>query len=497
MYGERGGTTLCLPGPEYQTESPDPPTPLSGWLRLQSPYRPLSGVLSPTSPSQFQIPPESPSAPSTPALLSPSSVSTLYGTPPVLGTPSLPLSIPSYSNAQHWVPLLRTQAAQAVPQSRSRAFSYAEILSRGAPSAPPFVPHPPQPISAVGPPVSARHLNQPAQLQNTHLLNQRRAPSRLCNLVPVPPEPASTMDPTVNAIPGLTSFSPHPPILATPHTQHAAGKVAYTRPEQMNPSVMMQRRRYSDAVKGKTKGPIERVKVLHHSPSRSVPPPGSRPHNASNASGDRRQRPHSHIGLPYPPSPLTNDLPLHSLPGSATGRSIPGGPPKIKFKGKRQGVDPSLRTAFDDGDPLRTLLDRILASDWCQRDEEEPIYGSQQDQVTTNLALPTLQLHKSILFAFVQACTGNDEFQCLICPKRLRLQRVLRHIRAHFDIRPFVCRDCPDCCQSKCASSIAFHFALTNLLPETHTVQPVWKVYMSIYERRWLGSCRAASGALT
>jgi len=149
----------------------------------------------------------------------------------------------------------------------------------------------------------------------------------------------------------------------------------------------------------------------------------------------------------------------------ATGRSF-----------NRPGVDPYLRAAFNDDDPLRILLDRILVSDWCQQSEEEPVYGSQQDRVTTNLALPTLQLHKSIFFAFVQACTGKDEFQCLICPKHLRLQRVLRHIRSHFDIRPFVCHDCPDCRQSKCAFSIAFTLAVANLLPEPHTVQPVWKV---------------------
>ena len=131
-------------------------------------------------------------------------------------------------------------------------------------------------------------------------------------------------------------------------------------------------------------------------------------------------------------------------------------------------------------------MDCVLASDLCQKNEEEPIYGSQQDQVTMNFALLTLQSHKSVLFALVQACTGEDELQCLIRPRRLHLQRVLRHIRAHFDIWPFVCRTCPDCFQSKCAFSIAFHLTFTNLLPETRTVQLVWKVYMSIYERRWL-----------
>jgi hypothetical protein len=497
IYEQGRGRTLSLPRPEYRTvlqKASDPLIPPSGWSKSQSPYPSLSDILSPTSPSRFQVPPESPSAPPTPALLSPSSVSTLYGTPPVLGTPSLPLSVPSYANAQHWVHHPHTQAALPGPQSRSRVRSYAEILSRGASSAPSFAPYSPQPISTGRPPISARSLNQPVQMQNTHPRNHCRTPSRLCNQVPVPPEPAiSTVNPTGNTTPGLTALPPHLLILTAPDIQHDAGKVAYTGPKQINPSVMTQRRRYSDAVKGKTKGPIARVKVLHHSPSRSTTPPGSRPHNGSNASVDRRPR---HTGLPYPPSPLPNNPPLHSLPGSAAGRSIPGAQPKIKFKGKRQGIDPSLRAAFDDGDPLRTLLDRILVSDWCQQDEEEPIYGSQQDQVTTNLTLPTLQLHKSILFAFVQPCTGNDEFQCLICPKRLRLQRVLRHIRSHFDIRPFVCHDCPDCRQSKCAFSIAFHFAVTNLPPETRTVQPVWRVYMSIYERRWLESYRAASGAL-
>ena len=492
-YDQGRGSTLCLPGPEYQTElqrPSDPPNPLSGWSRSQSPYQSLSNFLSPTSPSRFQVPPESPSVPPTPALLSPSSVSTLYGTPPVLGSPLLQLSVPSYSNAQHPVYLLHKQAAMPMSRSLQRGPSYAEILSRGASSVPSFALHSPQPTTAVGPSISARSLHQSAQTQSTHLHRHRRAPSRLSNVVPITPEPISTVDPTGNAIPGLTSNPPHPPALAAPDAQHGAGKVAYTVHEQINPSVMTQHRRYADAVKGnrryadavkgKTKGPIERVKVLHHVPSRSLPTPSSRPHNASNASVDRRPRPHSHTGLPYPPSPLPNNLPLDPTPGSAASRSTQGGPPKVKFKGKRQGVDPCLKAAFDDGDPRRILLDRILESVWCQQDEEEPIYGSQQDQVTMGLALPTLQLHKSILFAFVQACTGKDEFQCLICPKRLRLQRVLRHIRSHFDIRPFVCRDCPDCHQSKYAFSIAFHFVVTKLLLETRTVQPVWKAYMNI-----------------
>ena len=462
MYEQGRGSTLYLPGPEYQTELQRPSgplNPLSGWSTSQSPYRSLSDVLSPTSPSRFQVLPESPSAPPTPALLSPGSVSTLYGTPPVLGSPSFHLSVSSYSNAQHSVPLLHKQAALPGSRSRQRVFSYAEILSRDASSAPPFVPYSPQPISVVGPSISARSLHQSARPQNTHLHRHRRAPSRLCNVVPVPSEPIRAVDPTGDAIPGLRSIPPHPPVLTAPDAQHDAGKMAYTGPEQISSS---QHRKYSDAVKGKTKGPISRVKVLRHAPSRSVPAPSSRPHDASNTNVDRRPRPHSHTGLPYPPSPLPNNLPLHSLPGSVASRSIPGGPPKIKFKGKRQGVDPCLKATFDDGDPRRILLDRILESDWCQQDEEEPIYGSQQDQVTADLYIPTLQLHKSILFAFVQVCTGKDEFQCLICPKRLRLQRVLRHIRSHFDIRPFVCHDCPDCRQSKCAFSIAFHSPLLN-----------------------------------
>ena len=450
MYEQGRGGTLCQPGAEYQTEllkASDPPNPLSGWSGSQSPYH------SPTSPSRFQVPPESPSAPPTPALLSPSSASTMYGTPLALASPFL--NVPSYPNVQHWAHLLRTQAALSVPQSLPRAPSYAEIVSRGTSSAPSAATYSPQFISTVRPSISARPLNRPAQLQHTHLRDHRRAPSRLCNIVPIPSVLASTVDPIPNAIPGL-AFLPHSFILASPDVHRDAGKVAYTGLEQINPSMMTQRPRYSDAVKGKTKGPIERVKVLHHVPSRSAPPPSSRPHNASSASVDRRPRPHSHTGLPYPPSPVPNNPPLHSLPSTAAGRSVPGGPPKTKFKGKRQGIDPCLKAAFDDGDPLRTLVDRVLASDWCQKDEEGPIYGSQQDQVTMNLALPTLQSHKSVLFAFVQACTGEDEFQCLICPRRLRLQRVLRHIRAHFDIRPFVCRTCPDCCQSKCAFPLLF-----------------------------------------
>ena len=493
MHEQGRGSTLYLPGPEYQTElqrPSGPPNLLAGWSISQSPYLSLSDVLSPKSPSRFQVPPESPSAPPTPALLSPGSVSTLHGTPPVLGSPLLHLSVPSYSNAQHSVHLHK-QAALPGSRSRKRVLSYAEILSRDAPSAPPVVPYSPQPISVVESSISARPLHQSARPQNTHLHLHRRAPSRLCNVVPVPSEPINTVDQRGNA--GLSPILPHPPVLTTPDPQNDAGKVAYTGPKQIN---LSQHRRYSDAVKGKTKGPISRVKVLHHAPSRPVPTPSSRPHNPSNTSVDRRPRPHSHAGLPYPPSPLPNNLPLHSPPGSVASRSIPGGLPKIKFKGKRQGVDPCLKAAFDDGDPRRILLDRILESYWCQQDEEEPICGSPQDQVTADLYIPTLQLHKSILFAFVQVCTGKDEFQCLICPKRLRLQRVLRHIRSHFDIRPFVCHDCPDCHQSKCAFSIAFHFAVTKLLPESRTVQLVWKVYMSIYERRWLESCRAVSGAL-
>ena len=462
MYDQGRGSTLFLPGQTELQRPPDPPNPLSGWSGPQSPYRSLSNVLSPTSPSRFQVPPESPSAPPTPALLSPSSGSTLYGTPPVLGSPSLQLSVPSYSNAQRPVYLLHKQAAIPMSHSQQIGPSYAEILSRGASSAPSFAPHSLQPISAAGPSVSARSLHQSARPQNTHLHRHRRAPSRLCNVVPIPPEPISTVDPTGNAIPGLTSNPPHPPALATPDARHGTGKVAYTVHEQFNPSVMTQYRRYSDAVKGMTKGPIERVKVLHHVPSRSLPTPSSRPHNPSNASVDRRPRPHSHTRLPYPPSPLPNNLPLYPASGSVTSRNTQGGPPKIKFKGKRQGVSPCLKAAFDDGDPRRILLDRILESDWCQQDEEEPIYGSQQDQVTAGLDIPTLQLHKSIFFAFVQACTGKDEFQCLICPKRLRLQRVLRHIRSHFDVRPFVCRDCPDCRQSKYAFSVAFRLIVTN-----------------------------------
>ena len=492
MHEKGGGSTIYRPGPEYQTELQrplGPPNLLAGWSRSQSPYRSLSDVLSPKSPSRFQVPPESPSAPPTPALLSPGSASTLYGTPLVLGSPLLHLSVPSYPNAPHSVH--HKQAALPGSRSRKRVFSYAEILSRDASFAPPFVPYSPQPISVVGPSISARSLHRSAQPQDTRLHLHRRAPSRLCNVVPVPCEPISTVNPTGCA--GLAPILLHPPVLTTPDAQNDTGNVAHTCPEQINSS---QHLRYSDAVKGKTKGPISRVKVLHRAPSRPVPTPSSRPHNASNTSVDRRPRPHSHTGLPYPPSPLPNNLPLHTTPGLAASRSIPGGPPKIKFKGKRQGVDPCLKAAFDDGDPLRTLLDRILESDWCQQDEEEPICGSQQDQVTEDLYIPTLQLHKSILFAFVQVCIGRDEFQCLICPKRLRLQRVLRHIRSHLDIRPFVCRDCPDCRQSMCAFSIAFHFAVTKLLPETRTVQLVWKAYMSIYERRWLESCRAVSGTL-
>ena len=254
----------------------------------------------------------------------------MYGTPLALASPLL--NVPSNSNVQHFAHLC-TRAALSVPQSLPRAPSYAEILSRGTSSAPSAAPYSPQPISTVRPSISARPLNRSAQLQHTHLRDQRRAPSRLCNVVPIPSVPASTVDPTGNTIPGLTPFLPHPLILASPDAHRDTRKVAYTGLERINPSVMTQRRRYSDAVKGK--GPIERVKVLHHVPSRSVPPPSWRPHNASSASVDRRPRPHSHTGLPYPPSPVPNNPPISSLPSPAAGRSIPGGPPKTKFKGKR------------------------------------------------------------------------------------------------------------------------------------------------------------------
>ena len=207
----------------------------------------------------------------------------MYGTPLALASPLL--NVPSNSNVQHFAHL-RTRAALSVPQSLPRAPSYAEILSRGTSSAPSAALYSPQPISTVRPSISACPLNRPAQLQHTHLHDQRRAPSRLCNVVPIPSVPASTVDPTGNTIPGLTPFLPHPLILASPDAHRDTRKVAYTGLERINPSVMTQRCRYSDAVKGK--GPIEHVKVLHHVPSRSVPPPSRRPHNASSASVDRR-----------------------------------------------------------------------------------------------------------------------------------------------------------------------------------------------------------------
>ena len=183
----------------------------------------------------------------------------MYGTPLVLASPLL--NVPSYPNVQHWAHLLRKQTPLSVPQSLPRAPSYAEILSRGTCSAPSAAPYSPQFISTVRPSISARALNRPAQLQHTHLRDHRRAPSRLCNIVPIPSVPASTVDPIANAIPGLAPFLPHSFILTSPDVHR---DVAYTGLEQINPSVMTQRPRYSDAVKGKTKG-------------------SSRPHNASSA----------------------------------------------------------------------------------------------------------------------------------------------------------------------------------------------------------------------
>jgi len=452
MYEQGRGGTERPPGPEYQMVSQptaDPPNALFGWPQSQSPYQAISDATSPASPSRFQVPPESPSVPPTPALLSPSSTPTLYGTTPVLTSPMLPLSSSSYPNVRPSNHPRHTQAA--LPASQSRPPSYAEILSRGAPSVSFFAVNPLQLAASAGRPIPEPPVDRAVHQLRPH----RLAPSLLRNVVPLPSQSATTVTPMMsqtNVTPGPATISPHPPILITPEARHYTGKATYTVSGQVNPpgvSVMTKPRMYSDAVKGKTKDPVQRVKGLHRAPQ-PIPASSSRPHNASNASVDRRSRPHSRPGLPYPPSPLSNRLQLHSSPGFAVSRGTPGVQPKSRFKGKRQGVDPCLRTAFDDGDPLKILLDRIPASDWCQRDEEEPIYGSQEDQITAGLALPTLQMHKSILFAFVQACTEKDELQCLICPKRLRTQRVLRHIRSHFDIRPFVCHDCSDCRQSKC-----------------------------------------------
>jgi hypothetical protein len=432
-YKQGRASTLRLAGPAYGTHRPNA---LFGWTQSQFPYPISSDALSPTSPSRFQVPPASPSVPPTPALLSPSRSSTLYGTPPIIESPMV-----SRFSSSHPLP---TQTAMSGPQTRQRMPSYAEILARGTPSTSCVAPSHSKTTSAVGPSVPPL----PVQPRNSQPRHRRLAPSHLRNVViPLPIEPASTMDPTRAR--GSASIPPHHPISIAPEAQNYHTKLPYVAPNPVNTSgvlVNTQRRMYSDAVKGKTKDPVQCVKMPRLPSSQSVPTSSLCSSNTSSVSLERHSRAHSRAGPPYPPSPLPNLHQLQMPPGSA---ECPSGPSKTKFKGKRQGVDQRLRTAFADGGPHKILLDRILGSAWCQRDEEEPTYGSQQDQVTTDLALPTLQIHKSILFAFAQTCIAKDEYQCLICAKRLRTQRVLRHIRSHFDIRPFACNECPDCHQSK------------------------------------------------
>lgn len=123
-----------------------------------------------------------------------------------------------------------------------------------------------------------------------------------------------------------------------------------------------------------------------------------------------------------------------------------------RFKNQKLVADIAARRRnLPRGGPLDALVARILAADWFRNDEEEPTYrdlGPPALTLTpTPAPAPTLRDGQSIFLAF-----QDDAQRCVLCghrEARPKPNRMVRHIRMHFDLRPYECRvpSCPPCRQ--------------------------------------------------
>ena len=166
---------------------------------------------------------------------------------------------------------------------------------------------------------------------------------------------------------------------------------------------------------------------------------------------------HAALAVPGPanltpnPNPNLNVPPtLHPGPASHAadeGGVIPqmttggagAGAAKRKFKNQKLVADiEARRRNLPRGGPLDALVGRILAADWFRNDEQEPTYSRTSRALGPPALTAALRDGQSIFLAF-----QDDAQRCVLCAHRDAMpkpNRMVRHIRMHFGLRPFECR---------------------------------------------------------
>ena len=142
----------------------------------------------------------------------------------------------------------------------------------------------------------------------------------------------------------------------------------------------------------------------------------------------------------------TTDTTLHFGPPQScevaeAGVAAAAAKPRFKNQRSTPDIEEKRRRLPRDG-ALNKLIGRILSMDWLKSDEKEPTY-SQALGLTVGLKGLKLRDGQSVFLAF-----QDGKQRCVLCNYQAKKpNRMVRHIRSHFGLRPYECRlsSCVSC----------------------------------------------------